>query len=334
MRRLFRATTTNVLGGLLIGLSLVTIFWSGQARQANRNSEWRGEPSVRVPYEEGVKGQIFLPVEADGADIGPCLLDSGAQVHMMGILPAAARDAGLRRYIWVPESVVIGATGHRTGPVPNWTAGELRVGPVVITAPRLVELAGLSTTMDRWSGLPAGALCSAAVFLAAVVEIDWRTREIVFHRPGQLPAEIATLDWIPLEQHNRLPYVTLRLEDGQEGLFLVDTGMGPAIHFHHHAVTKFGLEPDRRTGLKGSRTSVGINGSIQEHSGDLQSVSIGKYRVGPVMAGFSAAPRTNDRKKFDGRIGRELLRQFRTIIDMRGGRMALVPYEGVLEPPR
>jgi hypothetical protein len=305
-------------------LAVAVQIWVWEVRKANLVSQWHGEAKVRVAYEEGTQGQILLPVSVDGIDVGPCMLDSGADAKMMVITPEAAQRADLKTYKLLPWSKIYGSMGSSTGLVPNRTAAELRVGPIGIRRPRLAELAELSDSKRRVSGHPIGSLCSSAVFNAAVVEIDWRAKQVVFYKPRDLPTDLEKLNWIPLVENCTLPYVKIRLNDGKEGLFLIDTGMTSAIHFHKHAAEEFDLLSGRVTGWA---QRIGVGGSGIVRLGELGSVSFGQYRIGPVTASFDTKHRYGRDKKFAGRIGRDLLHHFRTIIDLPNKRVALLAYD-------
>jgi hypothetical protein len=311
-----------------MALAVIVQIWGWEVRKANLVSQWHGEEKIQIAYEEGIQGQILLPVSADGIDVGPCMLDSGAEAKVMLITPDAAHRADLKTYTLLPWSNIHGSMGSSSGLVPNRTAVELRVGPIVIQRPRLAELAELSATKRRVSGQPIGSVCSSAVFHAAVVEIDWRAKRVVFYKPGDLPTDLEKLNWIPVVENRSVPYLKIRLDDGQEGLFLIDTGMTSAIHFHKHAVEEFDLLSGRASGRA---QRIGIGGSGMVRLGQLGSVNIGQYRIGPVTAAFDTSHRYGRDKKFAGRIGRDLLRHFRTIIDLPNKRIALVAYSADME---
>jgi hypothetical protein len=329
MHGLFRSTRRSRIWALsLTALAVIVQIWAWEVRKANLVSQWRGEEKIQVAYEEGTEGQILLPVSADGIDVGPCMLDSGAEAKMILITPDSAHRADLKTYKLLPWSRIHGSMGGSSGLVPTRTATEFRVGPIVIRRARLAELAELSDKKRRVSGQPIGSVCSSAIFHAAVVDIDWRAKQIVFYEPGDLPTDLEKLNWIPVVEDRSLPYVKIRLDGGQEGLFLIDTGMTSAIHFHKHAVEEFDLLSSR---VSGWAQRIGIGGSGMVRLGELGSVSLGQYRIGPVTAAFDTSHRYGRDKKIAGRIGRNLLRHFRTIIDLPNKRVALVAYSAELE---
>jgi hypothetical protein len=285
-----------------MALAVAVQIWAWEVGKANLVSQWHGEEKIRIAYEEGTQGQILLPVSVDGIDVGPCMLDSGAEAKSMVITPDAAQRANLKTYKLLPWSNIHGSMGGSTGLVPNRIAEEFRVGPIGIRRPRLAELADLSDANRRVSGHLIGSLCSSAVFHAAVVDIDWQAKQVVFYKPGDLPTDLEKLNWIPLVEKRTLPYVKIRLDDGKEGLFLIDTGMTSAIHFHMHAAEEFDLLSGRVTGWA---QRIGVGGSGMVRVGQLGSVSFGQYRIGPVTASFDTRHRYGRDKKFAGRIGRD-----------------------------
>jgi hypothetical protein len=235
----------------LVALALVILVYSGLLRSLslNTNASWvDSQPTHISSYRRGNAGQILLPALADGAEVGPCLLDSGAQAKMMAISPGAAKRARLRIFPLLPWSIANGSYGS-TGFLTNRTAGEFQVGPIVLKRPRLVEIPDLEMMAGASVGLGADSICSAAIFQAATIDIDWRSGMISFYKPEVTPTQLGSIKWIPLIEFKGLPFVRLTVEGKHEGLFLIDTGMESAIHLFSHVVEKHQLLANRTVRL-------------------------------------------------------------------------------------
>ncbi len=302
-------------------LAVVQI-WAWHGRQKNLTSHWHGEPVARMAYQEGQHGEILLPAQADGVEVGPCFLDSGAEA--MVITPAAARRANLAKSVLHPWTILHGAMGGSSGFVPNRTAGEFRVGPIGIQRATIAELPELHEHITKATGEPFGSTCSAAIFHAAVVDIDWRARQVSFYRPGDTPANLKGLNWIPLIEIRNRPYLQIRFDHGHEGLFLIDTGMNLGVHFHRHAVEEFELLAGRITQ---PAEAQGIGGSGTVRARYMDRLQIGEHSIERVVATFDTEHRHRKNRRLTGMIGRDLLRRFRTIIDLPNRRAAFVAYE-------
>lgn len=305
----------------LVVLALMMGVWIGLlvTLAANTNVGWaRGAPA-HLSFMEGNAGQILLPAVANGTEVGPCLLDSGAQATMMMISSTAARRASLKVFSLLPWSVAHGSYGS-TGLVPNRTADEFQVGPIVLRRSRLVELP--DADMPTGAG-PIGSICSLAILQGAAVEIDWRSERISFYEPEESLRQFEALEWMPLVEYQGLPFVRLTVEGKHEGLFLVDTGMTSAIHFFSHSVEKYQLLANRTVGYQ---VRKGVGGSATVLAGEIEGMTLGHYQVGPLVASFDTVERNRKERKVSGRIGLAVLRQFRTIIDMPNNRIAFIAY--------
>lgn len=312
---------------VLVMLALTLLCWGGLLRACSTNSEvyWVDDAATKLSYVGGAAGQILLPARADGMEVGPCLLDSGAQAKMMMVSSSAAKRAALDAFLLLPFSIAQGSYGS-TGIVRNRTAGQLQVGPIAVRRPRLVEVSDRDMNLITPSGraLPIGSICSCAIFKAATIEIDWHGETVAFYKPDLPPMQFDSLEWLPLVEYQGLPAVRMRVEDNLEGLFLIDTGMTSAIHFYSHAVQEYQLLTERSVQ---HQIRKGIGGSATVLTGHIQSVSLSRYRVEPVLATFDTTERHGAERGVSGRIGIALLRHFRTIIDMPNKRVAFVAYD-------
>jgi hypothetical protein len=307
----------------VLALLAVVRIWGWQVEQRNLTSSWHGEPIARVFYEEGKQGEILLPALADGVDVGPCYLDSGAEAKLMMITPAAARRAKLAISPLLPWSVVHGSMGGSSGLVSTRTAAEFRVGPISLRWPTIAVLHEMHDWTSRSSGEPIGSMCSAAIFHAAVVDIDWRAGQLSFYRPGDTPANLKGLAWIPLIEIGSRPYMKIRFDGGHEGLFLIDTGSNATIHFNRRAVEEFDLLAGR-VSITGESRGIGGSGTVRARW--MHGLQFGQHQTGQIVASFDTE-HLNGSRRASGRIGRGLLRQYRTIIDLPNKRAAFVAYE-------
>jgi hypothetical protein len=308
----------------LVVLALIFVVWNALviALGTNTNISWTKGLPTQISYVSGTEGQILLPALADGTEVGPCLLDSGGQAKMILISPVAAKRAKLKILPVLPWSIVRGSYGS-TGFLINRTAGEFQVGPLILRRPRLVETPDLETVSNASVVPPVGSFCSAAFFQAAIVDIDWRAQMISFHKPEVTPRELESIKWTPMVVYKGRPFVMLTVEGKHKGLFMIDTGMTSAIHFYSHAIEKYQLLATRTVG---KQVRKGLGGSATVFRGQIQSVMLSHYRVAPVLASFDTVERHRSERGVSGRIGLDLLRHFRTIIDMPNNRVAFVAY--------
>jgi hypothetical protein len=311
------------------------IFWFSAViyhtlREENLDTQWRGEASeasIELVFQVSQIGNILLPALANGVDVGPCVLDSGAEPKAIMIGPTDARRAGLKRNLWAPWTIIRGAYGGATGLVPYKTAAEFQVGPVVIRHPRIIVGTANFGTIAEGSKTPVESLCGTAILHAGTVDIEWQTRRITFYKPGAVPTGTTPLRWVQLEMIRGTPHMRVRVNDAFEGLFLIDTGSNGFVRFHKHAVEEMGL-----LALPGPvLTGKGMGGTGAERIAMISSLQIGRYKANQIVGTLDQEGRFAVNKGVAGSIGTGLLRHFRVILDLPNKRAAFVAYESSAE---
>lgn len=272
---------------------------------------------VSVPYLRGRRNQVLLPTRIDGEDAGACYLDTGATAN--GV-PISSADIGadLVRPFWPRWGVVWGA--HAVQVTDLWRSRRFTVGPVSFHGMLHPELPEMASWDVRYSRRGIESLCGLELVRSAILEIDWRAPTVVFHHLDHPPTNV---EWLPLVDKGGLLYVRAFFSDSRHaGLFLVDTGMSWAVSFEGHTVAEHRL-------LEGRATSVGnvggIGGGATERFGTLESFELAGHTLRDVRASFGDGGR--GARERDGIIGRDLLRNYRIIIDRSRARAAFVPYE-------
>ena len=314
---------TKILLTVLCAVAGVLWLWIALIALLDSSIDWNDGVSPQIEYVTGSAGQVLLPASVNGIDLGLCLLDSGAEPKMMAITPSAANRAGLSTSRLLPWSRVNGSYGS-TGLVPNRVADEFAVGPLILRDVRLAEIAELAGTAPEDEAKRIGGICSSAIFQSSVIDIDWRAGTASLYKPDNLPADLETAPWIPLVEEDGMAYVSITVEDNHDGLFLIDTGQTSAIHFYVSAVDDSDLLAGRAVR---SQVRHGIGGSGIVSVGQVTSLTLSNYRVGPVAASFDTMERYRKERKFSGRIGIDLLRHFRIIMDMQAERVAFITYD-------
>lgn len=167
-----------------------------------------------------------------------------------------------------------------------------------------------------------------------VVEIDYAARKINLYKPDSYQYSGAG-EIFPLMFEENLPFVQASFAFEKRapisGKFEIDSGSTGAVLFNMPFVKKHQL-------LKSvSRTSeirIGVvGGTAQTFLGRVKSIALGRFTLENPIARFSQATRGDYASaKYDGLIGGEVFRRFKTIFDYSRQRMILEPNAQFSEP--
>lgn len=115
------------------------------------------------------------------------------------------------------------------------------------------------------------------------------------------------------------------------GKFEIDSGSTGAVLFNTPFVKKHGL---LKSVAQTSETRIGgVGGTAQALLGRVKNVALGSFRLENPVARFSQSTRGDYASaKYDGLIGGEFLRRFKTIFDYSRRRMILEPNAQFSEP--
>ena len=156
-------------------------------------------------------GLFLTTVRIDGREVGPFVVDTGANELILDVEAARTLDLrfSARHYDPVTKQTVTSVA-----------IGSLQAGPVTLrNMPAVVmDLAAVAGPLGQ---RPAGAL-GYPFFAKAVVEFDYVRRSVSCFAPGAYRLPDAR-SWQPLIVRRQHPGVLARVEGG-EGEFLLDTG--------------------------------------------------------------------------------------------------------------
>lgn len=286
------------------------------------DATWDAEATrVEIPYERGRRNEVLLRAQIDGGDAGVCELDTGTTANGVAIASTEIAVAEFTRPLWPRWAIFWGASAVQVTDL--WRSGRYTVGPVSLHGVLHPELPEMARFNVRYSRRGIESFCGMPLTRAAILEIDWRTTTVVFHRLDHAPTDV---EWLPLVEKGGLLHVRARFSDARhEGLFLVDTGMSYGVAFEGHVVSRYRLL-DRRATSQGD--VGGIGGGERVEFGTLETFELAGHTLRNVRASFGSGGRgTGGARERDGIIGRDLLRYYRTIIDGSRARAAFVPYE-------
>lgn len=167
-----------------------------------------------------------------------------------------------------------------------------------------------------------------------VVEIDYAAQKINLYKPASYQYS-GTGEIFPLTFVENMPFVQASIAfEGRmpvSGKFEIDSGSTGAILFNTPFVKKHQL---LKSIAQTSETRIGgVGGTAQAYLGRVKSLALGRFALENPVARLSQSTRGDYASaKYDGLIGGEILRRFKTIFDYSRKRMILEPSAQFSEP--
>ncbi|MFK7790134.1 MAG: aspartyl protease family protein [Phycisphaeraceae bacterium] len=261
---------------------------------------------LRIPLVSD-KGYLFANTTVDGKRAGAMLLDTGSTLNII--------DRGLvarLRLTQTGQGRTVGIAGTQTftqHSVESLAIGDLDLG---------VDNAGSLSMQKLMRGAkrsPAGLIGSVSL-LPHPFTIDYQSSElIIYNRKTFTPPKNA--ERVMLTFYGRLPAVKASLANGQDIILIIDTGADNTASLPVSLSTMPGV---LATGSTGAGSARGVGGDIQTVQGWLKELNVFGYRLAGVPVTFE--PKTREPRRKDlpvGRIGGQLLKDFRLTFDARYG---------------
>jgi predicted aspartyl protease len=271
----------------------------------------------KLPAELKVKraktGHLLVQAQIDGKDAGWFIFDTGAGMSCL--------DKKIVQRLALPDAGEASAQGSGGAQATHLRAVKsLAVGPVLVEDSTVVELdlRPIAAAMGEQIDGVVGYEC----FLAGIFEVNLEEAKITVHDPGtyKLPEGQR---WHSLSFLGRRPCVPGKIEDREEGRFLIDLGANSAITIHAPAVEKLKLLEGRET--KASMTG-GVGGMHAARSGSLKELTICGQTIREVPAIFATTSKAGpSESELQATIGVGVLKRFQCVVNYRDKSIALLP---------
>jgi hypothetical protein len=305
-----------------VTLVAVTSFAVAVAATESEPEQPRLPCTLEVVYDS-FSGLILVPVTIDGSPPLDFILDSGAS-------RSAITDPFLAEALGLEFSSAGLARGAGAGATEVRITEEVSIasqGFEILRTPLVVHDIGV--LIAGMAGRDLDGLLGSGVFRDYVVEVDPRSRRLVFHDPQTFVYQGGGLS-MPLEMVSGRPVVEAQVvvREGRKPLpvrLLVDSGSNRVLTLISGSKRRL-----RPSGATSREETVGVTGSASVEIGPIHSIDIGGLLVRRIdvawMEGFRVAS-TRTIPGLNGIVGNGLLSRFRTFFDSRGGRLILEPLD-------
>ncbi len=275
--------------------------------------------SVEIPFET-YGNHLYLHGKLNNTVTHDLLLDSGAADIFISQSKAQAFNLKSVGKSAIPG----GATGQvLTNRVKGVT---LQLGALTLKDEESVVIPTAETTkLGQYFGRTVTGIVGYELFQQHVVEVDYQHQVLRLHRPQTYRYQ-GKAKPISLEVQGERPYVEMTVSpygsSALKGLFLIDLGSGGALSL----ATGCGL--DRRLIAAAPQILVRklstIHGAENIRLGRIRQVQIAQQSLDQPIAVFTA-DRTVECDQATGKLGNQILRQFKVIFDYPHRQLILEP---------
>jgi hypothetical protein len=273
---------------------------------------------IEVPFEI-YGGHLFIQGKLNGVASGRFLLDNGAA----DVFISEAKARSLKLSAQSRAAIPGGDRGIATVYVSNVT---VQVGALTLKDHRSViipaaEMKGLS----QYFGRTLDGIIGYEFFQQLVVEVDYAKQVLHLHQPKNYKYQ-GMGQRLPLQIENRRPYVKGTVQPYGYGAIaatlLVDLGSNGALSI----TAGCGRDQTLRAAAPKilQRQVATIHGTQQIYLGRIQSLNLAQFHLKTPLTIFETHTRA-ECDRIAGKIGTQVLRQFRVIFDYPQQQLILEP---------
>lgn len=253
---------------------------------------------------------FILDTGAQRTVINAAVVDSlGVELGDAGTATGSAGESSMR---WIPSATI-------------------RLGEVEFQVDSAVSIA--LSSLEPALGHRIDGILGHSVFAQYVLDVDYEADTVRFYRPGEYRPDPAARA-VPLRIADEHAIVDAEIFVGGQpvaGTYLLDTGANSELSLNAPFVRQHRLL--ERTAAAGGGGVMGVGGTSESRSGQLDSLRIGGFTLagpGASMSLDTAGALSRDDRA--GIMGAEVFRRFRMVLDYPRGRMLLVPTAALGEP--
>lgn len=275
--------------------------------------------SVEVPVET-YGNHLFLHGKLNNTVTHDLLLDSGAADIFLSQSKAQAFHLKSVGKSYIP--------GGKTGQVfTNRVKGvTLKLGALTLQDRESVVIPTAETNkLSQFFGRTVTGIVGYELFQQHVVELDYQNQVLRLHRPQTYRYQ-GKAKPIPLKVEGERPYVEITVSPygypALKGSFMIDLGSSGAVSL------EIGCGLDQKLIAAAPQVLVRklstIHGAANIHLGRVQQVQVAQHPLNRPIAVLTANPKT-DCDRATGKIGNQILRQFKVIFDYPHQQLILEP---------
>ncbi len=273
---------------------------------------------IEVPFEI-YGGHLFIQGKLNGIASGRFLLDNGAA----DVFISEAKAQSLRLTAQSSVTIPGGDQGIATVYVPNVT---VQVGALTLKDHRSVVIPDAEMKdLSQYFGRTLDGIIGYEFFQQLVVEVDYAKQVLHLHQPKNYKYQ-GIGQRLPLQIEGRRPYVKATVQPYGYGAIaatlMVDLGSNGALSIAAGCGRDRALRAAAPKVLQRQVTT--IHGAQQIYLGRIQSLNFAQFHLKTPLTIFENNSRAGC-DRIAGKIGTQVLRQFRVIFDYPQQQLFLEP---------
>jgi PDZ domain len=274
--------------------------------------------TAELPFED-YGGHLYVKGKVNGISMQDLIIDNGATDLFMG-------ESQAKKLKLVPSSV---ETASAAKP-PNvlWALGALTLKDRYSAVLSQSDIDGL----EQYFGRRVSGIIGYELFEQLVVELDFQRHIFKFHRPQTYQYSGNGLR-IPLIIEGDRAYINTTITPygyaAKPGKLMIDLGSNAALH----VAAGCGLSQQLIKAVPHTlhRKLATIRGTDAIVLGRIQHLQIGTLQIQQPITIFSQG-NTQDCDRLEGKIGYQILRQFKVILDYPHRQLILEPTQAAKSP--
>ncbi len=288
-----------------------------------------GKKGTTIPFRL-FRNHVHIEAEVNGAKKLELILDTGMPAP--GVLLLGGEKIRELNLSYTGEAR-IGGAGGSSSPAKIATGVSLKIGDLLLEGQTAIVRAAdpASAPADRGVDeldLDASGVIGLALFSRFVVAIDYDRMVLTLSEPGDFHYQ-GQGSAIPLGLEMKFPFVKMsaRLEDGATVPLMMVADLGAS----HALSLNIGSQPQVRAPQKTiGFWGKGAGGEMSGRLGRIQSLSLGKFTLNNVVAGFYTEKLMPLEK--NGNLGNDFLRRFNLVFDYSRKMLIIEPNSHFKDP--
>ena len=276
----------------------------------------KGVSQIKVPIEVQ-NNLILIPIRINGSFEMNFILDTGVRTTIL-------TEPVIANFLEIDSTETISVRGLGEGNAIEASLARnvsMDLPGIIGRGINMVILPQGLVSYSELFGKPVYGIIGFELFRSFVVEIDYNKKFAKFSSPFKYKPK-KSWDKVPIQIRRGKPYVMAQFlsPDGEKmnTSWLIDTGSSQALSLFYEDMSS--PDPSIYTLL-----GQGLNGSIYGKLARIERFSLGSYKFSSVVSAFpdpeALGLRGEEKLRWYGNIGSDILSRFRFIINYQRGQM-------------
>ncbi len=313
---------------LILSVQLLFLLFSVSAQEENVILNTH-KKSTSVSFEL-INNLVILPVSINNSDTLRFILDTGINTTL--ITELTSKDNLTLNYS--KETLLQGLGNGKTISAILSANNQINIGKITHTGLDVNVIMEDVFHLSTWLGMDVHGIIGYPVFKNFIVELNYASRTLTFHKPSEFNLKQPFLPWqkpfftLPLIINETKPYIIGHIlqENGSRipVKLLIDTGASHALWLDSFTHDKIATPDNTFDAYLGS----GLNGDMNGKVGRIPGFELGPFAFEEVLVAYPDSLSIANAMGIDSRngsMGAEILRRFNVILNYPENEIYLQP---------